>query len=291
MKGTGEIGKSVILAVITALFRPGTVGNLGSKREEVFGMDNIADKELVIGRDMPKKLSGVLPQETLQCMVSGEDMEIARKNAKAVNLTWTAPIVLTSNHFTDYESTGGNTARRFVTFCFNNPVSNPDYALKARILDSELPNILARSLKCYRELRERLRIQGIPFWSAVPDQVLEWKNSMTAATNDLHRFLAMDDDERGCRISLQEGKINMDSGPRGRHGGCVRPQNIQKRRGRPRFVRILVQPRRKATKRAQEVQAAFQEGMLLGVLEGKQSDQGHRVRYGTHQVITSNHKE
>jgi hypothetical protein len=205
--GAGETGKSVLLAALTALLRPGSVGNLAPKREEIFGMANLVDKELVVGRDLPKKLSAVIPQETLQSMVTGEDIEVARKNLTATNVTWTAPTVFTSNHMPDYVSTGGNSSRRLVPFGFNTPVAAPDYSLKARILREELPNIVARCLECYRRLRARIDAEGIPFWSAVPQQILEWKNSMSAATNALHRFLDMDEEERGCRIERMEGRI------------------------------------------------------------------------------------
>ena len=48
--GIGGTGKSLILSVVKAMFAPGTVGNLSPRREEVFGMANIADKHVVIGR-------------------------------------------------------------------------------------------------------------------------------------------------------------------------------------------------------------------------------------------------
>jgi phage/plasmid-associated DNA primase len=183
IKGTGGTGKSVVLNVLTALFREGTVRNLATKRGGVFGGDNIADKDLVLARDVPKKLSGVLPQETLQSMVSGEVLRVAGKGGKAGNIRWTAPVVVTSNHFPDYESTGGNTSRRFATFCFDNPVANPDYSLQGRILQQELPNVVARSLRCYLELRQRIRDEGTSFWSAVPPQVLAWKSSVSKQTS------------------------------------------------------------------------------------------------------------
>jgi hypothetical protein len=195
--GAGETWKSVLLAALTALLRPGSVGNLAAKR-----MANLVGKELVVGRDLPEKLSAVIPQETLQSMVTGEDIQVARRNVK-----WTAPTVFTSKHMPDYVSTGGNSSRRLVPFGFNTPVAAPDYSPKARILREELPNIVARCMECYRRLRARIDAEGIPFWSAVPQHILEWNNSMSAATSTLHRFLDMDEEERGCRIERKEGRI------------------------------------------------------------------------------------
>ena len=124
--GIGGTGKSLILAVVTMLFRKGTVGNLGSKREEVFGMANLVDKEVVIGRDMPAKLSGALSQELMQVMVAGESMEIPRKGLTALNVDWTAPVIMGSNHMPDYVNTGDNVGRRIVTFRFDRVVAQKD---------------------------------------------------------------------------------------------------------------------------------------------------------------------
>ena len=205
--GSGATGKSVILSVITAMLRPGCVGNLATKREEVFGLANLMDKELVVGRDMPQKLSGVIPQETLQSMVTGEDMEVAIKNKNAVNITWTIPSIMTSNHFPDYVSTGNNSVRRLAVWRFDVPVDTVDYSLKSKIIKTELPNIIARCLHNYHALRNRIENEGISFWEAVPEQMLLWKNMMANATNKIHAFLEMEDDERGCKILKEDGHV------------------------------------------------------------------------------------
>ena len=70
--GVGGSGKSLVLKVVSAMFRrSNAVGNLAARREEVFGLDNIARKEVVMGRDMPAKLSGVIAQEMMQCRTTG----------------------------------------------------------------------------------------------------------------------------------------------------------------------------------------------------------------------------
>ena len=204
--GQGGTGKSLITLVIEATMRPGTVGNLAPKREEIFGMANIASKELVIGRDMPAKLSGSLSQELMQTMVSGEQMEIARKNGIATNETWTSPLIVTSNHMPDYITTGSNVSRRFVVFLFNNVIKNPDYTLKHKLKGQELPNIVARCLAAYFNLLRKVETQQTSFWNLAPKKVTEWQAGLTAATNKLYEFLAMDEDERGVSIQSEEGK-------------------------------------------------------------------------------------
>lgn len=205
--GIGGTGKSLILNVVQHLFAPGMVGNLAAKREEVFGMANLMDKELVMGRDMPAKLSGSLSQEVMQSMTAGEGMEIPRKGQTALNLTtWTTPCIMASNHMPDYVNTGNNVGRRIVTFRFEKTVSSPQEDLQQRMIDTELPNIVARALQAYAVLRERVKlVKG--FWKAVPPIMLEWQGQLAASTNKLHQFLAMDDEERKCSITRVEGHV------------------------------------------------------------------------------------
>lgn len=197
--GLGGTGKSVLLKILHSFFRPGAIGNLPANREEVFGMANFLHKELVIGRDMPAKLSNALSQEQMQCMTSGEEMGIARKGTTAIDLTWTIPVVMASNHMPDYTNTGNNVGRRLVTFRFDKVVSSPQEDLVSRIQSDELPNIICRCLASYHEMQRKVKEVG-SFWKAVPKTMLDWQSKLAAATNKLHEFLAMEPDERGCLI-------------------------------------------------------------------------------------------
>ena len=204
--GVGGTGKSVILSIVDKLFAPGAVGNLAHRREEVFGLESLMDKEVVIGRDMPAALSKSLPQEIVQAMTSGEGMAVARKNLGAVNVNWSAPVIMASNHLPDYVNTGNNVPRRLVTLRFDTVVTNPQEDLLDQIAATELPNIVARCLRAYHGLRTRAKEVG-GFWKAVPPKLLEWRNVLAASTNKLHEFLAMDDDERGFSITRVEGHV------------------------------------------------------------------------------------
>jgi hypothetical protein len=204
--GLAGTGKSMILLVVHAMFALGTKGVLSSKREEIFGMANIHEKDVVIGTDMPQQLSGVLAQELMQGMVSGEPMEIKRKNKVALHVVWTSPVIMGSNFNPDYVNKGGNTARRIVPIRFDTLITDPEQSLHTRIITTELPNIIARSVTAYHAMRARV-LEGRGFWKVVPPIMLEWKGEMAAATSKLHEFLAMDDEERRCRITREEGRV------------------------------------------------------------------------------------
>ena len=202
--GLGNTGKSLLLAIVHSLFRKGAVGMLGNKREEIFGMDNIADKEVIIGRDMPAKLSGALAQELMQTMVTGEPMEIARKGYKAISVDWSAPMIMGSNHFPDYANTGNNVGRRIVTLRFDRVVEQLDELLVDKIKDTELPAIVCRALRAYHDMIPRAREAG-GFWKAAPRKLLEWQGALASATNKLHDFLSMADDERTKIMTRPDG--------------------------------------------------------------------------------------
>ena len=204
--GAGGTGKSLILCVIQEMFRKGAIGNLAAKREEVFGIDNIMNKELVMGRDLPMGLSKCLNQEAMQAMTSGEEMEVARKGRIAINEVWKAPVIMASNHMPDYVNTGNNVGRRIVTFRFDTVITNPQEDLLPLIIENELPNIVARCITAYHVQRAKTSA-GCGFWRAVPQQVLDWQQKLASSTNKLHNFLSMDDEERGWTIKRVVGRI------------------------------------------------------------------------------------
>jgi hypothetical protein len=205
--GVGGTGKSLVLAVAEHMFAPGTVAYLAPKREDVFGMANACEKDLVVGRDMPAKLSGSLPQELMQAMTSGDGMEIPRKGTTSLNVTWKAPVIMASNHLPDYVNSGNNVGRRIVTLRFDSVVTDPEEGLLEKILDKEMPQIIARCLGAYKDLRARVKETKGGFWKAMPQAIMDWQGLLASATNKLHAFMSMEDDERGCKIEKLEGHV------------------------------------------------------------------------------------
>jgi hypothetical protein len=207
--GVGGSGKSLVLKIVSAMFRrSNAVGNLAARREEVFGLDNIARKEVVVGRDMPAKLSGVLAQEMMQCMTTGDDMEIAVKGKRSENVTWSAPVIMASNHTPDYVNTGDNVGRRLVMFRFDRVVAEPQTDLQSRILAEELPAVVARCVGAYAALRARVG-RGGHLWRHVPPVVLEWRGRLAAATSKLHRVLeaATNGGDGGVVVERADGAV------------------------------------------------------------------------------------
>ncbi len=114
--GVGGTGKSLLLTVVESMFLKGGVAALASAREKEFGLANLSYADLVVGRDVPQKVSQALGEDDMRAMVSGESMLVQRKTKLAVTATWTAPLIMASNHMPDYANTGNNVARRIATF-------------------------------------------------------------------------------------------------------------------------------------------------------------------------------
>ena len=88
-------------------------------------------------------------------MTTGDDMEIAVKNKRSENVTWTAPVVMASNHTPGYVNTGDNVGRRLVMIRFDRVVHEPPTDLLPRILAEELPAVVARCVGASAALGSR----------------------------------------------------------------------------------------------------------------------------------------
>ena len=146
--GRGQ-GKSTIMSVIAALFNPRSVAELDSSHEKMFGLQSTLGKELVMISDAPEKIFKVLSQDVFQKMVSGGEISVNIKYKPTIVCTWTTPLFIASSVMLDYDDDEGEISRRLVIFPFENFL-NPgalDTTLSNRIISSELPNIVARSLQ------------------------------------------------------------------------------------------------------------------------------------------------
>ncbi len=70
------------------MFPVGEVASYDSGRQQIFGLEDIYDKRLLLFPDIPARLDLVLPEHKMCSMVSGESLSIARKNKTALNITW-----------------------------------------------------------------------------------------------------------------------------------------------------------------------------------------------------------
>ena len=207
--GTAGTGKTVVQDIVAAMFASHATGTLTGNQEQTFGLDGKYNCHLLLGRDLPHKMTTVLSQELLQCMVSGERVCVPRKSQLAIEVKWTVPLLFASNQLPDYADNNGQVVRRLVPFKFCKPVTDPDPTLLQCILQSELPAILSKAMEAYLDAARQHGKMG--FWRWCPSELLAAQKEVGIATSYVRRFLSLgpDDDEakdeNGVHVYTKEG--------------------------------------------------------------------------------------
>ena len=200
--GLSGTGKSLIMDVIASLFFKGAVGVLSSTNEQVFGLADKCDQQLLVGRDLPRNMATVLAQDVLQSMVTGEDISVPVKNQAARTVKWTAPLVFCSNHVPDYADNAGQIVRRVVVFQMRNAVATPEMDLLDRIRATELPAFLAKTLRAYHAAVEEHGNRA--FWSWCPEELRDAQRRLGTETSLVRRFMALGADDPEAAV---DGRI------------------------------------------------------------------------------------
>jgi hypothetical protein len=189
IKGDTGTGKSTVLTVIKRLFSPAAVGVLNSNNEVTFGLETKYDKELLIAHEIGDRLTDRLSSDLFKQMVCGEDISIPRKNRGALDVTWGVPMFLCSNIHLSYSDSQGSISRRLAIFKFNKYVPQKDINLETRIIDSELPNIVAKCLMAYQFIVQQIGSKS--FWDVCPEYFHENTREMSEQTDYLYMFLTL----------------------------------------------------------------------------------------------------
>jgi hypothetical protein len=200
--GKAGSGKSVVLEIVTAMFASGGVATFNAGQEQIFGLQNKYDKELVRGVDMPQALSKLLEATLLQCMISGEAMSVAIKGQGSIELSkWKVPLIMASNYMPDYLDSEGQISRRLVAFNFRKAVRRSDMMLKEKIISSELPSVVHKALHAYLRMREK-HVQE-EFYTWCPEELRESRRALRLETDYVRRFLAAGpEDNASSRVSI-----------------------------------------------------------------------------------------
>jgi phage/plasmid-associated DNA primase len=203
--GDAGTGKSLVLEIATAMFAPSSTASLSGTQEATFGLEGKWDKELIVGRDMPRSLSRVLEASLLQSMVTGEGVSVAQKGKEALDLkAWHVPLIMASNHMPDYLDSAGQISRRIVAFSFRGEVRSPDTTLLDRMLRSELPAIMRKVLDAYLEASREHGGEGFVVWC--PAELRESRRAVQLETDYVRRFLAAGPEENEIYVVQRSGR-------------------------------------------------------------------------------------
>ena len=185
-KGIARSGKSTIITkVCKKFYEAEDVKTLSNNIERKFGLSMIHDAFLFISPEVKGDLC--LEQAEFQSMVSGEDISIARKNEKALSITWKTPGVLAGNEVPNWRDNSGSVLRRLVTFNFAKQVIDADPKLDEK-LDLELPSIMLKCVRAY--LDYTAKYGGKDIWQVLPDYFHQIQKQVAMVTNTLQHFLA-----------------------------------------------------------------------------------------------------
>jgi hypothetical protein len=186
LKGIARSGKSTIITKICKKFYdPDDVRTLSNNIERKFGLSSIYDGFMFISPEVKGDLC--LEQAEFQSLVSGEDISIARKNEKALSLTWTTPGILAGNEVPGWKDNSGSVLRRIVTWDFTRQVQDADPKLEDKLND-EIPMIM---LKCCRAYLEYAHIHSDKdIWTVLPEYFKKVQNQVAMVTNSLHHYLS-----------------------------------------------------------------------------------------------------
>jgi phage/plasmid-associated DNA primase len=192
--GVAGTGKSLILDIMTAMYATSSIGTLNGTQEKKFGLEGKHDKEVIIGRDLPKELSTVLEASLLQSMISGEAMSVPIKSRVALEIArWQVPLIMASNFTPDYLDTAGQIARRIVPFDFKNTIKAPDMLLREKILVDEIPAIMNKIVQAYIGAVRQHRTSAFYTWC--PDEIKQSQRAVQMETDYVRRFLAAGPEE------------------------------------------------------------------------------------------------
>jgi phage/plasmid-associated DNA primase len=196
-----------MIDLVTKMFPLGSVGIISSNQEQTFGLEGLYEKRLVTCPDIKEDFGKVIERTMLQSMISGESVNVARKNKVAIQVArWQVHMFMAGNFFPSYMDKSGSVARRFVVFPCITVVKKRDPTLRDSIIQHELVTILLRCIKRYHALLAEKRNAG--FWSQVAPQALkDVKEELTVATNPLANFIANGDEYWNVIYTANESDV------------------------------------------------------------------------------------
>ncbi len=150
--GSAQLGKSTIFNIIMKMFGSQSSGVISSTQEQVFGLQGLHNKEVIVAPDIPHKMNNVLDCAVFQSMVTGDEVSVASKHQKATAVKWQTPMIWGGNLIPSYTDVGGGAIRRFCLFKFETDIEKVDGSLESKIITTELGNLFLKCVIAYRML-------------------------------------------------------------------------------------------------------------------------------------------
>jgi hypothetical protein len=165
LAGTGK--STIIYGVVAKMYDAADVGIMSNNTEKQFGLSALYDKLLFVAGEVKNTMK--LEQSEFQALVSGEGMSIAKKHVTAFPIRWNVPGWMAGNELPGFADAAGSIQRRIAIFRFERKVVSTDAQLEEK-LEEELPNILVKANKVYRQLSEEHG--SVNVWDVLPEKFL-----------------------------------------------------------------------------------------------------------------------
>jgi hypothetical protein len=184
--GQAGTGKSTMLMyILKKIYQEGDVVVMSNNIEGKFGLWNIYDKLMYVAPEVKNNFG--LEQADFQTIISGEGMNIPRKNLKPITIpAWLVPGMYAGNELPGYSDNSGSIARRILPFMFTKKVTKGDTSMPVR-LEAELSYIIHACNRAY--LEKVASIENIDIWSVVPQYFLNNRSEMAEQTNPVTHFV------------------------------------------------------------------------------------------------------
>ena len=184
-KGIAQSGKSTLLNYVVKLFyEPSDVSVMANNIEEKFGLSSIYQANLFIGPEIKHDFR--IDQAEFQSLISGEEIQVARKNKNAVTIQWDVPGILAGNETPGFSDNSGSILRRLMLFKFGRQVSDGDARLGEK-LAKEIGAIMQKCIWAYTEAVAEYG--GKLIWKVVPKKFLDWREEIEGQLHTLVGFM------------------------------------------------------------------------------------------------------
>ena len=151
-KGEARTGKSSLGQMVREYMPPQEVGSIANRAEDVFGLQSLYDKRVVMGLELRKDFT--LDTGILQQMIAGEIVSIARKNEDPINdRNWSPSMLFAMNETPQsWDDAKGAMTRRLVPIEFPNKI--PQLSQAPVRISGDVHTAVHRSVECTALLRK-----------------------------------------------------------------------------------------------------------------------------------------
>lgn len=190
--GKAGTGKSTIInKVVKLFFDAEDVKVISNSIEQQFGIWPLLDGFIWIAPEISEHCK--IDQCTLQSMVSGEALCVAKKHEKAETIAqFKNGGMGGGNKFFGFQDNQGSIGRRFVIFCFEHLVPKADTKLGDK-LEREVPYLLIKCNRAYLDAVNKYGNKGLWTDDVLPKYFLETRRQVAETTNSFVSFLNQSD--------------------------------------------------------------------------------------------------